>query len=89
MVGDYISTSYGSDNLAHSVFATANVRTPGSACTTSARDNCHEAMTTFAAGAATGSVAAMADPVLFSGKGGADAASLWNVVDNNGSKYRD
>ncbi len=28
-------------------------------------------------------------PVLFSGNGGADANSLWNVVDNNGSKHRD
>jgi len=27
--------------------------------------------------------------VLFSGNGGANAASLWNVVDNNGSKHRD
>src|SRR3954469_7134689 len=32
MVGDYISTSYGSDNLAHGVFATASAPTSGSAC---------------------------------------------------------
>src|SRR5207249_10940372 len=31
MVGDYISTSYGSDNLAHGVFATASAPTTGSA----------------------------------------------------------
>src|SRR5262249_28684193 len=29
MVGDYISTSYGSDNLAHGVFATASAPTSG------------------------------------------------------------
>src|SRR5207248_7292996 len=29
MVGDYISTSYGSDNLAHGVFATASAPTTG------------------------------------------------------------
>jgi len=27
--------------------------------------------------------------VLFSGQGGAAAASLWNVVDNNGRQHRD
>jgi glutamate synthase domain-containing protein 2 len=34
-------------------------------------------------------VATAADPVLFSGHGGTTAASLWKVVDNNGSKHRD
>jgi hypothetical protein len=32
MVGDYISTSYGSDNLAHGVFATASAPTAGTSC---------------------------------------------------------
>jgi hypothetical protein len=47
-------------------------------------------MDTFVSGlAATGSLSSAADPVLFSGVGGANANSLWNVVDNNGSKHRD
>jgi hypothetical protein len=47
-------------------------------------------MDTFVSGlAATGSLSAAADPVLFAGGGGANASSLWNVVDNNGSKHRD
>jgi len=29
------------------------------------------------------------DAVLFAGNGGSGAASLWNLVDNNGSKHRD
>jgi BNR repeat-like domain len=90
MVGDYISTSYGSDNLAHAVFATASAPMAGTGCTTSALDNCLEPMDSFGSGlAATGSLSAAADPVLFAGVGGANASSLWNVVDNNGSKHRD
>lgn len=91
MVGDYISTSYGSDNLAHGIFGAANTPTTGAAtsCTTSALDNCVNPIDTFVPGLALGAVASAADPVLFSGNGGADAASLWNIVDNNGSKHRD
>jgi hypothetical protein len=40
-------------------------------------------------GLAAGSASAAADPVLFSGIGNVGANSLWNVVDNNGSKHRD
>jgi hypothetical protein len=88
MVGDYISTSYGSDNRAHGVFATASAPTSGSSCS-AVLDNCREPMSTFVTGlAATGAVSD-GSPVLFSGNGGADANSLWNVVDNNGSKHRD
>jgi hypothetical protein len=89
MVGDYISTSYGSDNLAHGVFATASTPTSGTSCS-SVLDNCREPMDTFATGlGAGGAVSGAASPVLFSGNGGADANSLWNVVDNNGAKHRD
>ena len=88
MVGDYISTSYGSDNLAHGVFATASTPTSGTSCTTSALDNCVEPMSTFVSGLAVGSASSANDPVLFSGNGGTNANSLWNVVDNNGSKHR-
>jgi len=92
MVGDYISTSYGSDNLAHGVFATASAPTTGSStsCTTTALDNCAEPIDTFVSGlAAGGSASGASDPVVFGGNGGGGAQSLWNVVDNNGSKHRD
>jgi hypothetical protein len=89
MVGDYISTSYGSDNLAHGVFATPSAPTSGTSCS-SVLDNCREPMDTFVSGlGAGGSASGAASPVLFSGNGGANANSLWNVVDNNGSKHRD
>jgi hypothetical protein len=90
MVGDYISTSYGSDNLAHGVFATAGTPTSGTSCTTSVLDNCREPTATFASGpAATGTLSSAGDEVLFSGNGGGKAENLWNVVDNNGSKHRE
>jgi hypothetical protein len=88
MVGDYISTSFGSDNLAHGVFATASAPTSGTSCG-AVLDNCAEPMATFASGLAAGSASGASDPVLFSGSGGVDANSLWNVVDNNGIKHRD
>jgi hypothetical protein len=88
MVGDYISTSYGSDNLAHGVFATATAPTSGTSCS-SVLDNCREPTDTFVSGlAAGGTLSSAGDPVLFGGthKG---SASLWHVVANNGSKHRD
>jgi hypothetical protein len=88
MVGDYISTSYGSDNRAHGVFATASAPTAGSSCS-AVLDNCREPTATFTTGLASTGALSDASPVLFSGNGGADANSLWNVVDNNGSKHRD
>jgi len=88
MVGDYISTSYGSDNLAHGVFATASAPTSGTSCS-SVLDNCLEPTSTFVAGLGSGTASSANDPVLFSGNGGTNANSLWNVVDNNGSKHRD
>jgi hypothetical protein len=89
MVGDYISTSYGSDNLAHGVFATASTPTSGTTCS-SPLDNCREPTSSPAAGLAlSGSASGANDPVLFGGNGGDKSQSLWNVVDNNGSKHRD
>src|SRR4051795_8857914 len=89
MVGDYISTSYGSDNLAHGVFATASAPTAGTSCS-SVLDNCREPMATFVSGlAAGGSASGVDSQVLFSGNGGANANNLWNIVDNNGSQHRD
>lgn len=91
MVGDYISTSYGSDNLAHGIFGAALTPTTGAStsCTTSALDNCVAPIYTFNPGLASGSFSSANDAVLFTGNGGADANSLWNIVDNNGSKHRD
>ena len=91
MVGDYISTSYGSDNLARGIFGSAFAPTTGSAtgCTTSALDNCNAPIDTFTPGAAAGAVSAANDPVLFSGAGGTSASGLWNIVDNNGVQHRD
>ena len=89
MVGDYISTSYGSDNLAHGVFATVTAGSSGTGCSTGALDNCNEPTATFASGLASGSLSSANDPVLFSGNGGTGAQSLWNIVDNNGIKHRD
>jgi hypothetical protein len=89
MVGDYISTSFGSDNLAHGVFATASAPTSGTSCS-SVPDNCREPMDTFPSGLGSGGSASGAgSAVVFSGHGGANANSLWNIVDNNGSKHRD
>jgi hypothetical protein len=89
MVGDYISTSFGSDNLAHGVFSTATAPTRGTSCS-SVLDNCNEATDTFVSGLALGgSATSVNDQVLFTGNGGSNASSLWNVVDNNGSKHRD
>jgi len=91
MVGDYISSSYGSDGLAHGVFGSALTPTTGAStsCTTTALDNCAAPISTFTPGQAQGATATAADPVLFSGHGGTTAANLWNLVDNNGSKHRD
>jgi hypothetical protein len=88
MVGDYISTSYGSDNLAHGVFATASAPTSGASCS-SVLDNCSEPTDTFVSGLAAGGSASSSAPVLYAGNGNVNAHSLWNVVDNNGSKHRD
>ena len=54
MVGDYISTSYGSDALAHGIFGVAKTPTTGSAtsCTTSGLDNCVAPIDTFTPGLA-------------------------------------
>ncbi|HEU0026669.1 MAG TPA: sialidase family protein [Ktedonobacterales bacterium] len=89
MVGDYISTSYGSDNLAHGVFMTATAPTSGTNCGDVA-NNCNEPTDSPASGLAIagGAASSAGDAVLFSG-GGVNAASLWNVVDNNGIRHRD
>ncbi len=86
MVGDYISTSYGSDNLAHGVFATASAPTSGTNCGDVA-DNCVEPTDTFNTGlAGSGNNSSAGDPVLFGGGDG--SGNLWKVDFNNGRKHR-
>jgi hypothetical protein len=89
MVGDYISTSFGSDGTAHGVYGAAHLPTSGTACTTSALDNCVAPIESFGAAAGAAVAASASGPVLFSGNGSVNAASLWKLVDNNGSKHRD
>ncbi len=86
MVGDYISTSYGSDNLAHGVFATASAPTSGTNCS-DVPDNCVEPTDTFITGlSASGTASSAGDPVVFGGGGG--SGNLWKVDFNNGKKHR-
>ena len=86
MVGDYISTSYGSDNLAHGVFATASTPTSGTNCS-DVLDNCLEPMDTFSTGlSAGGSASSVGDPVVVGG--GTPSGNLWKVDFNNGKKHR-
>jgi hypothetical protein len=86
MVGDYISTSYGSDNLAHGVFATASAPSPGTNCS-DVLDNCNEPMDTFSTGlAASGSASSAGDPVVVGG--GTASGNLWKVDFNNGKRQR-
>jgi hypothetical protein len=88
MVGDYISTSYGSDNLAHGVFATASAPTSSTNCS-DVPDNCVEPMDTFNTGlSASGNASSAGDPVVYGGNNGGNG-NLWKVDNNNGRKHRD
>ena len=71
MVGDYISTSFGSDGLAHPVFTVANAPTAGGSNCATATPNCDQAGYSPTTGlpAAAGTAVAN-DPVLFSGSVG-------------------
>jgi hypothetical protein len=72
MVGDYISTSFGSDGLAHPAIAVANAPTAGGSDCATATPNCDQALYSPTSGlpAAGGPVVA-SDPVLFTGSVGA------------------
>ena len=89
MVGDYISTSFTSDGSAHGIYGAANPLASGTACTTSALDNCRAPIQQYSTGVASGTASSAGDAVLFTGNGGTNAQNLWNLVDNNGSKHRD
>ena len=71
MVGDYISTSFGSDGLAHPAFAVARVPTAGGNDCATATPNCDQALYSPASGlAATGGTAVANDAVQFTGSVG-------------------
>jgi hypothetical protein len=68
MVGDYISTSFGSDGLAHPAIAVANAPTTGGSNCATATPNCDQALYSPSTGlAATAGSAVANDPVLFTG----------------------
>jgi hypothetical protein len=68
MVGDYISTSFGSDGLAHPVFPVAKVPTAGGANCATATPNCNQAAYSPATGlAAAGGSSVANDPIQFTG----------------------
>jgi hypothetical protein len=70
MVGDYISTSFGSDGLAHPAFAVATRPTgAGGGDCANATPRCDQALYSPTTGlAASGGAAVANDPVLFKGK---------------------
>jgi hypothetical protein len=71
MVGDYISTSFGSDGLAHPAIAVANAPTAGGSDCATATPNCDQALYSPTAGLAAAAGSAVAnDPVLFTGSVG-------------------
>ena len=77
MVGDYISTSFGSDGLAHPVFAVAQVPTAGGSNCATATPNCDQAGYSPTAGLAASAGSAVAnDPVLFTGSVGAGKSAF-------------
>jgi hypothetical protein len=69
MVGDYISTSFGSDGLAHPAIVVANKPGRGGTDCAAATPNCDEALYSPATGLpATGGAGVASDPVVFAGK---------------------
>jgi hypothetical protein len=79
MVGDYISTSYDANGLAHGIFVTASTPTSGSSCS-SVLDNCVEPTDTFSTGLAIngGTASSAGDPVVVHGNGGGNG-NLWRL----------
>jgi hypothetical protein len=77
MVGDYISTSFGFDGLAHPAIVVANAPTAGGSDCATATPNCDQALYSPSTGlaAAGGSVVAN-DPVLFTGSVGHGASAF-------------
>ena len=84
MVGDYISTSYGSDGLAHGVFMTASTPTSGTTCG-AVLDNCNEPADSPSTGLAIagGSASSAGDQVVFHSHVNPNNPHLW-APDKNG-----
>ncbi len=81
MAGDYISTSYGSDNLAHGVFNLASAPTSGSSCS-SVLDNCNETTDSFGTGLAlSGARSSAGNPVLDPPAPGGGNSRIWRLRD--------
>jgi hypothetical protein len=77
MVGDYISTSFGSDGLAHPVFAEAYVPTAGGTDCATATPNCNQPLESPTSGLAAAAGANVAnDPVVFTAKPNPGAAAF-------------
>lgn len=83
MVGDYISSSYGSDNLAHGVFMTATAPTSGTTCG-AVLDNCNEPADTPGTGLAAvgGGVTSFGDPVVYHSHVNPNNPHLWDLNKN-------
>jgi hypothetical protein len=82
MVGDYVSTSYGSDNLAHGVFMTASTPSSGTTCGAVA-NNCNEPTDSPASGLAlSGAASSAGDPVVFQSHPGG-LGHLWAPLRHN------
>jgi len=81
MVGDYISSSYGTDNLAHGVYAVGFAPTTGSStsCTTTALDNCNEPTESFATGLVSGKIVAPSGPILAPPPDGGSHQQIWKL----------
>ena len=80
MVGDYISTSFGSDGLAHPAIAVANAPTLGGSDCQTATPNCDQALYSPSSGLAAAAGSAVAnDPVVFSGSAGPGASAFKHV----------
>jgi hypothetical protein len=81
MVGDYISSSYGTDNLAHGVYDVAYTPSTGSgtSCSTTALDNCNEPIDAFATGLAAGTLVAPSGPILSPPPNGGGHNRIWRT----------
>ncbi len=77
MVGDYISTSFGSNGLAYPAIAVAHAPTAGGSDCATATPNCDQAMYSTSPGLpATGGSVVAKDPVLFTGAAGPGASAF-------------
>lgn len=90
MVGDYISSSFGSDGRARGIFTGLGAPTTGGGTRCSATlDNCDAA--TYVATpsvVAAAVVGVAADPIRFANPAAANSGALWRIIDSNGINHR-